>query len=80
MKTQSGSYLVHLTATDKKRSIQEMYITVNKQTFMPSQVKMRQGKNWTNITISSLKKANLAASTFTFNAKDYPNAEVIDLR
>ena len=47
---------------------------------MPSQVKMRQGKNWTNITISSLKKANLAASTFTFNAKDYPNAEVIDLR
>lgn len=80
MKTQSGSYLVHLTATDKKRSIQEMYITVNKQTFVPSQVKMRQGKNWTNITISSLKKANLAASTFTFNAKDYPNAEVIDLR
>ena len=80
MKTVGGGYEVHLKATDKKRSIQEMYVTVNKSTYAPSQVKMRQGTKWTTINISSLKKANISNATFTFPAKDYPNAEIIDLR
>lgn len=80
MKTTSQGYEVHLKATDKKRSIQEMYVTVNKTTYAPSQVKMRQGTKWTTIKISSLKKANISNATFTFPAKDYPNAEVVDLR
>ena len=80
MKTVSAGYEVHLKATDAKRQIQEMYITVNKSTYAPSQVKMRQGKKWTTINVSSLKKANLSNSVFTFPSKDYPNAEVIDLR
>ena len=80
MKTVGGGYEVHLKATDKKRSIQEMYVTVNKSTYAPSQVKMRQGTKWTTINISSLKKANISNATFTFPAKDYPNAEVVDLR
>ena len=80
MKTVGAGYEVHLKATDTKRQIQEMYITVNKSSYTPSQVKMRQGKKWTTINVSSLKKSNLASSLFTFPAKDYPNAEVIDLR
>ena len=80
MKTVGAGYEVHLKATDTKRQIQEMYITVNKSSYTPSQVKMRQGKKWTTINVSSLKKSNLANSVFTFPAKDYPNAEVIDLR
>lgn len=80
MKTVSAGYEVHLKATDAKRQIQEMYITVNKSTYAPSQVKMRQGKKWTTINVSSLKKANLSNSVFTFPSKDYPNAEVVDLR
>ena len=80
MKTVGGGYEVHLKATDKKRSIQEMYVTVNKSTYAPSQVKMRQGSKWTTINISSLKKANISNATFTFPAKDYPNAEIVDLR
>ena len=80
MKTVSAGYEVHLKATDAKRQIQEMYITVNKSTYAPSQVKMRQAKRWTTINVSSLKKANLSNSVFTFPSKDYPNAEVIDLR
>ncbi|MGM9734542.1 MAG: LolA-like putative outer membrane lipoprotein chaperone [Prevotella sp.] len=80
MKTVGAGYEVHLKATDAKRQIQEMYITVNKSTYAPSQVKMRQGKKWTTINVSSLKKANLSNSVFTFPSKDYPNAEVIDLR
>lgn len=80
MKTVGSAYEVHLKATEKKRSIQEMYITVNKSSYTPSQVKMRQGTKWTTIKISSLKKANISNAAFTFPAKDYPKAEIIDLR
>lgn len=80
MKTIGGYYQVHLTAQNKKRSVQEMYININKKTYVPSQVKMRQGTAWTTISISNFKAANQANSLFTFNAKDFPKAEVIDLR
>lgn len=80
MTTQGGNYQVHLTASDKKRSIQEMYVTVNKSTYIPSQVKMKQNNKWTTINISGFKKASLSDSSFKFNAKDFPDAEVIDLR
>lgn len=80
MKTTSTNYQVHLTATNKSRQIQEMYITVNKSTYVPSQIKMRQGANWSTIVISNFKKANLSDDTFKFNPKAYPKAEIIDLR
>ena len=57
-----------------------MYITVNKSTYIPTEVKMRQGSKWITISISNFKAAPLNDSMFRFNAKDFPNAEVIDLR
>lgn len=80
MKTVSGYYQVHLTAQNKKRSVQEMYININKKTYIPSQVKMRQGSSWTTIDISNFKASNQPNSLFSFKAKDFPKAEVIDLR
>ena len=80
MTTKGNSYEVHLTATDKKRNIQEMYITVNKTSYAPTQVKMKQRNGWTTINISSLKASKLNDAIFRFNAKDYPHAEVLDLR
>ena len=75
----NGSFIVHLTATDK-RSIQEMYITINPKSYIPSQIRMRQQKGWTTITISGFKQSKLSDGLFRFNSKDFPNAEVIDLR
>lgn len=80
VKNYGGSYEVHLTATAKGKRIQEMYITVNRNTYVPSIIRMRQGSNWTTIKISNFKTANLPDATFRFNAKDYPKAEIIDLR
>ena len=80
MKTVGTNYQVHLTATNKSRQIQEMYITVNKSSYMPSQIKMRQGSTWSTIIVSNFKKANIGDATFRFNPKDYPKAEIIDLR
>lgn len=80
MKTVGKEFQVHLTATDKSRKIQEMYINVNKSSYVPSQVKMLRGGKWSTITISNFKKASLSDSQFRFNPKSYPDAEIIDLR
>ena len=79
MEKKNGNFIVHLTASGK-RSIQEMYITINQKTYIPSQIRMRQQKGWTTITISGFKQSKLSDGLFRFNSKDFPNAEVIDLR
>lgn len=78
--TASNSYEVHLKAQNNKRTIQEMYITVDKKTYVPLTVKMRQQKAWTTISISNFKGVNQPASLFVFNSKEFPGAEVVDLR
>ena len=80
MTTTTGGYKVHLTATDPKRKVQEMFITVSKGSYVPTEVKLLQDSKWTTFTISNLKKAALADAEFKFNSKDFPSAEVIDLR
>ena len=80
MTKKGGSYEVHLKADSKKSGIQEMYIVVNQKTSVPSQVRMKQQKGWTTIDISNFKQAKLSDSTFRFNSKDFPDAEIIDLR
>lgn len=80
MTSKGGNYEVHLTAQNQKRTVQEMYITINKRTYVPSKVKMRQGKTWSTITISNFKAQNQPNSAFTFNAKEFPSSEIIDLR
>ena len=80
MKNVKGGYEVHLTAQNSKQSVKEMYITVNSRSYLPTKVRMLHGGNWTTVTISNFKAMNLSDSKFTFNSKDYPQAEVIDLR
>lgn len=74
------SYWVHLIAQNKSKTVQELYIRINKKSYRPSQIRMRQDSDWTDISISNFKTKKLPDSLFTFNAKDYPTAEVIDLR
>lgn len=80
MKTQGNNCEIHLTATDSKRKLQEMYINANRSTYVPSQIKMKQGTRWSVITISNFKKAKLNDNMFRFNRKTHPEAEIIDLR
>lgn len=79
MTTSGGKYIVHLIASSP-RAIPEMYITVNKGSYQPSVIRMRQGKSWSTITISNFRNKNLSDGMFRFNSKEFPNAEVIDLR
>ena len=73
-------YVVHLTASTKDKKIRELFITVNKSYNTPTQVKLLQGTKWTIFDISDLKKQSVPDSQFRFNAKDFPQAEIIDLR
>ncbi len=79
MSQSDKSYTVHLTA-QKTGKIAELFITVDKKSYHPTQVKMLQGNKWTVFDISNLKAQAISDATFTFNAKDFPSAEVIDLR
>ncbi len=78
MTTSGNSHVV--TLKGKGKSITELVITINKQTYVPSQIRMLQNKQWTTITVSNFKKAKLSDGMFRFNPKSYPNAEIIDLR
>ena len=80
MKKSGNNYQVHLTAQNKKRTVQELYISINKKSYVPSRIKMRQNSTWSTITVSNFKAKNQPNSVFTFNQKDFPQAEVIDLR
>ncbi len=72
--------MVRLVAQTKARSAQELYIKINKKTYTPTQVKMREGATWTTIDITGFQAKDQSDATFVFNAKDFPKAEIIDLR
>ena len=72
-------FVIHLTAQNSAK-IKELFISVDKKSYHPTQVKMLQGTKWTTFDISNLKAQNLNDNMFTFNSKDFPTAEVIDLR
>lgn len=75
---QGKNKVVHMVAEGKK-NIQEAYITVAPNG-APTQIRMKQSGGWMTIVISGFQQKKLSDSSFTFNSKDYPQAEVIDLR
>lgn len=79
METKGASRIINLKATGSKK-ITDMQITLGKTTNIISQIRMKQGGQWTTINIRNFRRTSLPNGTFRFNAKDYPKAEVIDLR
>lgn len=75
---QGSNKVVHMVATGKE-SIREVFITLS-ASGQPTQVRLKQNGKWTTIVISNFQQKALPDATFVFNSKDYPKAEVIDLR
>ena len=73
-------YVVHLTAQNDNSKIKEMFVAIDKKSYHPTQVKLLQGKKWTVFDITNLKRESISDSEFRFNAKDFPTAEIIDMR
>ncbi len=74
-------YEIHLKATSNKK-IREALLTISKDDYAPLSIRFRQGKNqWTRLTVNSFaNKSGVKDSDFVFDAKEYPKAEIIDLR
>lgn len=73
----ANGYNVH--AFDGKTGIKEIYILTDRQ-YNIKKIKLKQGGQWLSITINNLTHKTISDSAFRFNAKEYPKAEVIDLR
>ncbi len=75
-------YEVTLDTKDKKKSVQEMRITIDKKTNMPLCVRMRQGiKYWIRISILKCKiNQKYDGDKFKFKKEDYPSATIVDIR
>ena len=80
MKAKGNNNEIHLVAQNKKNSIQELYITANKRTCIPTIIKMKHSNKWITISIRNFSAKNISNTIFTFNPKEYPSAEIIDLR
>lgn len=79
VKEQGNGWEIHLTALNRGRSIQEMYVYVSKS-YLPTKVRILEERKWSEIKITNFKNSPQSDCVFTFNAKDFPEAEVIDLR
>lgn len=82
LENNGNNHEVHLTTKNTKASIKEMFVTINKSTNFPLAVRIRTGANqWTDIQVQSLQVTTKKNDEFfRFNKKDYPKAELIDLR
>ena len=74
---------VTLTATSKKQDWESVTLYVTSGTYQPVFIMLQQrgAKNRSEITITSYKTGlNYPDTEFVFDRKQYPNAEIIDLR
>lgn len=72
------AYQVRMVA-QKPTNVKEMYVVVNAK-YVPTQVRMNQNGRWITINISGFIAKSQPDSRFVFNPKQYPSAEIIDLR
>lgn len=73
---------IKLTAQSPKNDIQTVVLYVDNHNYQPIFIKIEdKNKNCNMINVLSIKKdINLRDNQFVFNKKQYPNAEIIDLR
>lgn len=79
-KTVGNNYQIRMVAQNKRSSISEMYILINKRSYIPAQIKIKQGNQWSTIQVRNFRTKNLPNNLFVFKSRDFPSAEVIDLR
>ncbi|MCF0209021.1 MAG: cell envelope biogenesis protein LolA [Bacteroidaceae bacterium] len=76
-KTDAGT-VIHMTATGNQ-AFKEIYLTLDAK-LQPVKLNFKNSKGWTYVTITNYIAAKLPDSTFKFSSKEFPNAEINDLR
>ena len=79
--TVGNNYKVTLTPENKKHSFSRIILLISKSKYQPQHITLEQQKNKSEITVTGYQtKQSFSNSLFQFNKKNYPNAEIIDLR
>lgn len=74
-------YEIRLTAQQKSSSISEMRIVIDKMSYWPLSVRVKQRGNWVRIRVGGISSGkNWDDKFFRFNKTDFPDVEIIDLR
>lgn len=76
-------YEITMKATDRKRELNTIIVNVEKGSYTPMCIRMKRTSTgeWNRIVIYTFQAGNPSADTnFEFNPKDFPKAEIIDLR
>ncbi len=72
---------ITLTAESAEEKLQEILLDIDPATHFPLSINLRESKDWVRISVQKMEdKQRLSDKLFRFNPKDYPQAEVIDLR
>lgn len=77
---QGQNYLVKLKAQDKSSAMKNIELTIRRKDFVPTQIRFEQGGKLYTIKIEQFKREALNDRYFVFDRKQYPTAEIIDLR
>lgn len=78
----AATKVINLAALDKRADIRTVVLTLDTKTLYPTKIVMTlaDGRKMT-VTVSSVTPGKaLPASTFVFDKKKYPGAEIVDLR
>lgn len=76
-----AAYEIKLKAENKAQQLQTLLLDVEQATQMPLCVRIYDGQHWVRIAIDSFTaRQKFNDEVFRFNAKDYPKAEIIDMR
>jgi outer membrane lipoprotein-sorting protein len=78
----NGKACYQITLTpEKKRDVQEIVLVVDKSNSHPYSIRMKADGKTSTITVKSIQtNLKLGDDAFRFNSKNYPDAEIIDLR
>lgn len=80
VKSTNDSYEIELTG-DSKAAYRSIMIHIKKSTNLPTYIKTTTARSTMEIKVNSfLKNQSFPTETFAFNSKEFPKAEVIDLR
>ena len=83
LKSGAGIYRIRLTPLSKKGAqIKDVVLTLSAKTYLPSDISLTlDSGDRLDIKVKSVKSgANYPHSTFVFNKKQLPKAEIVDLR
>lgn len=78
----NGVQEIELTPIDKTKMFHKVIVFINKaaQTITSTKVFEKAGNRYTYTVSGMNTKGNIADATFTFNQKNYPGMELVDLR